>query len=631
MTVRRTGIVNTSVLGTNTLTYTADDAHGNTNTSVRTVIVRDTTPPTITWSFTNVILAADATCGAVMPDVTGTNFILATDLSLPLTVTQTPTNTSTLPLGTNVVVITVTDAAGNAAFSTNCVIVQDQTPPAITLNGANPLVIELGSSFTDPGAFASDACAGSVTVAVIGIVNTSAAGTNTLIYQAGDGRGNTNTALRNVVVLDTTPPTILWSFTNLVLAADTNCGAVMPDVSGTNYILATDLSGVLTFTQTPTNGTILPLGTNLVVVTVADSSGNLSFSTNTMIVLDQAPPQILAQPQCQTNTVGASASFSVAATACTPLAFQWFFNSTGLTAETNSTLTLSNLDATVAGNYAVVVAASGGFATSTVATLAVTRLTTVVSLTSTENPSGFKDSIGFTATVTPTNAAGTIQFLTNAVAFDIETLAIGQAASTNLVSLPRGTNVITLVYSGDANDLSSTNTLLQIVTNHPPTATAVSYSRVPGYPLNIALTNLATHWSDIDGDTVSLVSVGSSTNGVTVITNSSTLAYFNSNNVSDQFGYTIDDGWGGTNCQTVTIFVLPPAVINVAGNSHGNLTLNFSGGPGSTYILETATSLVSPAWQPIATNTLGTNGVWQFIDGQAARTSQRFYRLRLVP
>ena len=144
-------------------------------------------------------------------------------------------------------------------------------------NGSNPLYVELGSAFTDPGATANDICAGAVPVTVSGTVNTNAVGTNTLTYTANDGNGNTNTATRTVIVRDTTPPTILWSFTNLVLAADTNCSAAMPDVTGTNFILATDLSGALTISQTPTNNSILPLGTNTVVITVADASGNTAL------------------------------------------------------------------------------------------------------------------------------------------------------------------------------------------------------------------------------------------------------------------------------------------------------------------------------------------------------------------
>jgi hypothetical protein len=365
------GTVNTNSICTNILTYTADDGNGNTNTAARTVIVQDTTPPTILWSFTNLVMAADTNCSAPMPDVTGTNYILATDLSGALTISQTPTNSSILQFGTNAVVITVADASGNESYSTNTIAVQDETPPVITLNGNDPLFVELGGAFTDPGATAYDSCAGAVGGTVSGMVNTNFTGTNMLTYTADDGNGNTNIVTRTVIVQDTTPPAILWSFTNLVLAADTNCSAAIPDVTGTNYILATDLSGALTILQTPTNSSILPLGTNTVVITVADASGNESYSTNTIVVQDETPPVILVQPQSQTNIVGTTADFSVAVTACTPVSYQWLFNSAVLTNATNYTLTIGSVDPTNAGNYSVVAGASGGSVTSAVVTLTV--------------------------------------------------------------------------------------------------------------------------------------------------------------------------------------------------------------------------------------------------------------------
>ena len=387
LSVVTSGTVNTNALGTNTIFYTANDGF-NSVTNTRTVIVRDTTPPTILSSFTNLFLAANANCYLPLPDVTGTNFILATDLSGALTVTQSPTNGTILFLGTNIVVLTVKDASSNAAFSTNKIIVQDQTPPVITLTGGSSVFSELGQIFTDPGATATDSCVGAVAVAVSGFVNTNAIGTNTLTYSANDGRGNTNFAQRSVIIRDTTSPTILWSFTNLIVAANSNCVALMPDVTGTNFILATDLSAPLTVSQSPTNNFPLPLGKNVVVIAVADAFGNTAFSTNSIIAQDQTPPVILSQPQNVTNFVGANATFNLVATACTPLTFQWYSNST-LTIFTNSTLTLSNLAESAAGNYFAVASAGGGSSTSLVATLTVNLLPPAISAAAWDFNSGF--------------------------------------------------------------------------------------------------------------------------------------------------------------------------------------------------------------------------------------------------
>jgi hypothetical protein len=106
-----------------------------------------------------------------------------------------------------------------------------------------------------------------------------------------------------------------------------------------------------------------------VVLAVADPYGNTAFSTNTIVVQDQTPPVILLEPQSQTNDAGAAVSFSVAATACTPLSYQWYFNLVALAAQTNETLVVSNLSPAVVGDYVVVVSAAGGSSASAMAAL----------------------------------------------------------------------------------------------------------------------------------------------------------------------------------------------------------------------------------------------------------------------
>ncbi len=69
----------------------------------------------------------------------------------------------------------------------------------------------------------------------------------------------------------------------------------------------------------------------------------------------QSAPSITAQPAPQNAAVGGSASFSVTATGTEPLSYQWRFNGSPITGATSSTLTLSNVQLTAAGNYDVVV------------------------------------------------------------------------------------------------------------------------------------------------------------------------------------------------------------------------------------------------------------------------------------
>ena len=600
-------VVTPAAIVSSSLTNRTLQCGSNTNTFA--ITATGTAPLVMQWSTNGVPVI-----GATSPNFALTNLHLATITNLAVTVTN----------------------LYGTVMSNAFLIVTDSLPPIITLNGASRMTNELGAAFTDPGAMANDTCAGSLTVTITGPVITNTVGTNTLTYTASDGNGNSATTNRIVVVRDTTPPVITSSFTNMIIAANSNCVALMTNVTGTNFIIATDLSGSVTITQSPTNNAILPLGTNVVILTVADASGNKSYSTNRIVVRDQTPPAMVGQPQSRTNFVGTTATFSVTNTACTALAYQWFFNSAALAAQTNFGLTLSNLTTAAAGNYFAIATAAGGSATSAVATLTVNLNPAAVALMASANPAGFKDLLNFTATVTPTNGSGTIQFLTNGAAFDAKLLLAGTATSTNLSTLPRGTNFITAIYSGDASFLPATNFLAQVVTNHPPQVAPAFYTLVAGLNLNVAVADLATNWNDADGDLLTIAFVNPSTNGVSVTNTAPFLFYANPNYVNDQFVCVISDGFGGTNFQTVNITVVPqtnatPNISGVAIPPGGNgVTLKLNGGFAATYILESASDLIAGDWQPVATNTLDLTGTWQFTDFGVSNSPSRFYRLKRV-
>ena len=79
--------------------------------------------------------------------------------------------------------------------------------PRITLNGANPMQINLGQAFVDPGATASDPEDGALPVtADCSTVDTGRAGSYTCTYRATDSAGNAASASRTVVVADPNAP-----------------------------------------------------------------------------------------------------------------------------------------------------------------------------------------------------------------------------------------------------------------------------------------------------------------------------------------------------------------------------------------------------------------------------------------
>jgi len=274
-------------------------------------------------------------------------------------------------------------------------------------------------------------------------------------------------------------------------------------------------------------------------------------------------------------------------------------------------------------------------------------------ISSSENPSGFTDNVTFTANFagygTPT---GTAQFLTNGVALGAPVpLTNGMAAlATSL--LPRTNNLVSVAYSGDTLNPPVTNSLTQVVLNHPPVPATVVYQRAASLPLNILISDLLTNVTDVDGDLITLVGVGAdglnlqTTNGVTLATDNNYIYYTNSvtPNVNDSFQYTVSDGQGGVSLGTVMIvvntnYVTPPSLPVILSTT--NAVVNFFGVPGAQYEVDRSTNLTPGAglgWVSISTNIAPVSGIIQVNDSfqnlgiQVPPTPPAsYYRLRPNP
>jgi len=249
-------------------------------------------------------------------------------------------------------------------------------------------------------------------------------------------------------------------------------------------------------------------------------------------------------------------------------------------------------------------------------------------LVSSKNASGYKDNVTFTTAVTGyTMPSGTVQFKTNGVAYSSPVTLNNGSASFSTAALARGSNLITAEYSGDTLNPPLTNSLAQIVTNHPPVAGTAIYARGNNLSLQIPINNLLAHVSDIDGDSIALIGVGNNgfnqttTNGATLTTNTVSIIYTNSvtPNVNDAFNYAVSDGQGGTNIGTVLVKLSSTIFdqTNVVTMSFAatQVTVNFYGIPGTPYIVERSTNLISGSgWVPISTNTAPANGLFQIQD-----------------
>jgi len=191
-----------------------------------------------------------------------------------------------------------------------------------------------------------------------------------------------------------------------------------------------------------------------------------------------------------------------------------------------------------------------------------------------------------------------------------------------------------------------------VVLDHPPVPATVVYQRDANLPLNILISDLLTNVTDVDGDPITLVGVGTdglnllTTNGVTLGTNANYITYTNSvtPGVNDSFEYTVSDGQGGTSLGTVLVVVSG----TFTGQTNASLivsstsaTVNFFGVPGTQYEVDRSTNLtpgVGLGWTPICTNVAPTSGIIQVQDTFLNLGIQTppappaaFYRLRPNP
>lgn len=114
-----------------------------------------------------------------------------------------------LPLGPHSITLTVTSSGGGSDDDEVLVTIVDTEAPTITLNGADPMIVECHTTFVDPGATANDGCAGSFAATPSGSVNANVPGNYVIAYDASDPSGNAaTTKTRTVQVVDTTVPII---------------------------------------------------------------------------------------------------------------------------------------------------------------------------------------------------------------------------------------------------------------------------------------------------------------------------------------------------------------------------------------------------------------------------------------
>jgi len=137
-------------------------------------------------------------------------------------------------------------------------------------------------------------------------------------------------------------------------------------LNGANLTNSTHIAGATKATLTVSNVVASDAGNYRVAVT--NSHSGVTSSNAVLIVL--FPPSLTSQPTNQTVYVGDAVIFSVTATGTMPLGYQWRFNGTNLTGQTNPVLSIT-ATTNQTGNYSAVVTNICGSIQSSNATLSV--------------------------------------------------------------------------------------------------------------------------------------------------------------------------------------------------------------------------------------------------------------------
>jgi hypothetical protein len=195
----------TGLSGPYTVGIQADDYNGGVFAKMLTITVTDGVIPVIALTGDNPQLieagSAYAELGAsATDDVDG-------DISASLVIDATAVNA--LVPGDYSVTYDVSDLTGNAAATVTrtVTVAADATPPVITLTGANPQTIQVGSAYVELGATATDAVDddATLTAAIVidaSAVNTGAAGNYTVTYDVTDAAGNAAVTVSRTVTVE---------------------------------------------------------------------------------------------------------------------------------------------------------------------------------------------------------------------------------------------------------------------------------------------------------------------------------------------------------------------------------------------------------------------------------------------
>jgi hypothetical protein len=274
--------------GANSVVVTATDASNNINSSTVTVTILDTIKPTANASNLTVYLNSTGTA-SITPSMANNG---STDNCSIQQIALSKSSFTSSDLGNQTVVLTVTDSSSNSSNVNFTVTVLDTARPNAVAQNITIHLNVSGNAVITPSMINNNSTdnTGSVSLSLNKTSFTCVdLGLNTVVLTVTDISNNSSTVLATVNVLDTIKPVATTSNITVHLNAigqATITPAMINNGSTDNCTIGQLSLNTILFT-------CANRGTNTVVLTVTDGSGNSSSANATVTVLDTVRPNVV--------------------------------------------------------------------------------------------------------------------------------------------------------------------------------------------------------------------------------------------------------------------------------------------------------------------------------------------------
>jgi len=496
-----------AAIGVHTLTAVARDAAGNTATAPA-VSLTVVGKPTIT-SFT-------PTSGPVgtMVTISGTDFTGVTAVTFngvngdPFTVTSATAIQDSVPMGATTGPLSVTTTGGMATSASVFTVVNDATPPAVsitapvagaTVTGTITVSVSAADNVGVVGVqFKLDGANLGAEVTAVPYTtswNTAVAaiGAHTLTAVARDAAGNTATATAvSVTVADTTPPAVSMTAPS---AGSTVSGTISVSASATDNVgvvgVQFKLDGANLGAEVTTapylvswNPTLATNGAHNLTAVARDAAGNTATSVaiSVTVLNDTTPPTVSMTAPAAGATVGGTITVSASATDDVGVVGVQFkldgVNLGSLITAAPYTLAWITTTASNGAHTLTAVArdAARNTATSSSVTVTVFNDSTppAVSLTAPANGATVAGTVTISASATDNVGVVGVQFMLDGANLGAEVTTAPYATSWNTALASAGAHILTAVARDAAGNMATTASVSVTVADTTPPAVSMT-------------------------------------------------------------------------------------------------------------------------------------------------------------